>query len=119
MKKSRVLVAVCAIVTMIAGSVFALEIDVAPNVLVMKSKGGKVTVHTDVLFVEAESVSMDVNGTPIDVYTFPDCLGFLVAQCPRDDVKDIIDDLDGETTTPSLTLTVDGDSATEELQVKK
>lgn len=103
----------------LAGSAVALEIQVAPQTLVLSSSGGQLTVHTDVPFAMAEAVSLEVDGTVIEVNTFADNCGNLVAQCSKDAAADAIGDFEGNTTTVTVTLTVDGDSASEDIRVKK
>ena len=119
MKKLTVAVVVCALVSLISGSVLALDIDVAPNVLVLKSKGGSFTVHTDFPFPAADEVSLDVNGSAIGVHIFSDDCGNLVAQCSKEAVKAVIDDFKGKTTTAAVTLTVNGESDTDTITVRK
>jgi hypothetical protein len=119
MKRLGIVVGVWAVVALIAGSVAALEIDVAPKTLALKSNGGQFTVHTDVPFGEAETVTLEVNRYPIDVRTFADDLGYLVAQCSKDAVKEVIGVPDEPVTTADATLTVNGVSATEPFVVRK
>jgi len=119
MKRLGILVGAWAVVALLAGSVAALDIDVAPKTLALRSNGGQFTVHTDVPFGEAETVSLKVNGIPIEVRTFADDQGYLVAQCSKDDVKEVLDEPDEPVTTAEATLTVNGVSATEPFVVRK
>jgi len=119
MRKLGIFVGAWAVAALIAVNAVALEIDVAPKTLVLKSQGGQFTVHTDVPFAAAETVTLAVNGEGIDVRTFADDQGNLVAQCSKETVKHVIGDFDGKTTTASAELTVDGDSASEDFVVKK
>jgi hypothetical protein len=119
MRKLGILVGSWAIAALTAGNAVALEIDVAPKTLVLKSQGGQFTVHTDVPFAVAEEVSLTVNGTTIGVHTFADDQGNLVAQCSKDAVKTVIEDFDGKVTTATATLTVDGDADSEDFVVRK
>jgi hypothetical protein len=119
----------CMVVCLVAVGLFAarsaagLEIRVAPRTLVLSSGGGQFTVHTDVPFdedMDVDDVSLAVNGECVDVQTiFPDCRGNLVAQCTKADVAAIIGDFSGNWTTATVALTVDGDSASEDINVRK
>ena len=80
---------------------------------------GNLTVHTDVPFDLVETVALDVNGTAVDVSLFADCYGNVVAQCSKEVAKEAVGDFDGKTTTITVTLTVNGDSASEDIRVKK
>ena len=123
MKKLCVSVTALCLVGLLAGPSLGLEIRVAPGTLVLSSAGGSVTVHTDVPFDPALSVSLYVNGTSVDVETFDDDRGNLVAQCTKEAVKDVIGDI-GEKfiwVTFALEVEVEGvvDSASEEVRVKQ
>ncbi|MBU0507436.1 hypothetical protein KKH27_01185 [bacterium] len=102
-----------------ASGVLALEIQVSPQTLVLSSKGGQLTVHTDVPFSTAVTVVLEVNGTTIAVNTFADDRGNLVAQCSKEAVKEVIGDFQGETTTATISLTVNGVTDSEVIRVKK
>ena len=93
-----------------------LRIRVAPSTLVLSSEGGKLTVHSNARYFQAEDVSLQIDGTPIAFYTFPDDRGFLVAQ---DAAAREIDPFPGKFTRVAVTLTVDGASATETIRVRK
>jgi hypothetical protein len=94
---------------------FALDIQVSPQMLVLSSIGGQLTVHTDVPFATAQTVVLEVNGTAIAANTFADNCGNLVAQCSKEAVKEVID----TTTTATISLTVNGDSDSEVIRVKE
>ena len=106
-------------VALATATLFALEIRVAPQTFVISSSGGKLTVHTDVPYVLADAVSLEVNGEGVGVSTFADSRGFLVAQCTKAAVVGIVGDFKDKTTTATITLTVNGDSAAEDIRVKK
>jgi len=107
------------VVALVAVNLYALEIRVAPHSLVASSNGGKLTVHTDIPYGMAEEVSLEVNGTSVGIYTFADSLGNLVAQTTKEAVVGVVGDFDGKTTTATITLTVNGDSDSEDIRVKK
>jgi len=110
---------VFAVAALAVVNLFALEIQVAPQTLVISSGGGKLTVHTDVPFAAADEVELKVNGTGVGIATFPDSRGYLVAQCTKTAVVGIVGDFQRKTTTATITLIVDGDSASEVIRVKK
>ena len=107
------------VLAFLAGSAVALEIQVAPQTLVLSSAGGKLTVHTDIPFSMAETVCLDIDGTVVEVSTFADDCGNLVAQCTKAAAAEAIGDFEGKTTTVTVTLTVNGDSASEDIRVRK
>ena len=119
MKKLSALVGIFCAVLVLSSSAFALEIQVSPQMLVLSSSGGKLTVHTDVPYATAESVSLTVEGVSIDASVFADDCGNLVAQCTKEAAKEAIGDFEGKTTTAAVALTVDGDSDEETIRVKK
>lgn len=119
MRKFYVLFCMIAVLVVAERSATALEIQVAPQTLVLSSGGGKLTVHTDVPYYWVESVSLYVNGTEVTCYTFADDCGDLVAQCTRAAAAEEIGDFDGKRTIATITLDVDGDSASEDIVVKK
>jgi len=114
MKKLCVLATALCVVALFANNVLGLNIRVAPTTLVLSSDGGSVTVHTDVPFDPELSVSLYVDGKSVDVETFDDDRGNLVAQCTKEAVKDEIDDFDEKFIWVTFTLTVDGESGSEE-----
>ena len=119
MRTLRAMVCLFVVALFTTNSAFGLEIRVAPQTLVLSSGGGKLTVHTDVPFGRNVPVSLAVNGTPVRVYTFPDSLGNLVAQCTKAAVKQVLGDFDGKRTTATITLTVNGISESQTITVKK
>jgi len=107
MRKLGILAGAWAVAALIAGNAVALEIDVAPKTLVLKSKGGQFTVHTDVPLRLVDSVSLAVNGTVFEenaLSIFADAVGNLVAQCPKDAVRELVGEPDAQ-----ATLTVEWD----------
>ena len=119
MKKLSVLVGVFCALVLLSSSVFALDIQVAPQTIVLSAGGGKLSVHTDVPLAMVDSVSLAVNGTTIKASIFADDCGNLVARCSKEAVKDVIGDFEGKTTTATVALTVNGDSDQETIRVKK
>jgi hypothetical protein len=102
-----------------ASAAFSLEIRVAPSTLVLSSGGGNLTVHTNVRFADANEVALDIDGVDVDVRTFADDRGFLVAQCGKDDAAAAIGPFSGTFTTATITLSVDGAGASEVIRVRK
>ena len=126
MKSLFVSLCIGCVLVLLASSVFALEIRVAPKTLVLSSNGGNLTVHTDVPYAVADVESLVVDGTsidPADIATYADDCGNLVAQCDKDAAKDAIGDFDGKTKTVTVTLAVTDDGAPDEasgsIRVKK
>ena len=119
MKKVCVSVTALCVVALFANNVFGLNIQVAPQTLVLSSAGGSVTVHTDVPFATAGDVSFEVNGISVGVTTFDDDCGNLVAQCTKEAVKDVIGVTDEKFIWVTFTLKVDGVSDSEEVRVKQ
>lgn len=119
MKRFCILVCVLCAAMLMAGNALALNIQVSPQMLVLSSSGGKLTVHTDMPFSMADVVTLTVNGTEIAADTFADACGNLVAQCSKDAAKEVIGEFDGKTTTATVALDVDGDSDSEVIRVKK
>jgi hypothetical protein len=103
----------------LAGIAHALTIRVAPRVLVLSSEGGRLTVHTDVPYADANDVLLAVNGINTEVVTFADDRGNLVAQCDKHDIEEAVGDFDGKWTTAIVTLNVNDESASETLSIKK
>lgn len=105
---------------LLVGNAPGLEMTVSPHVLVVKSPGTVVTVHTDVAYARVEGAQLSVNGTPLRVSTFSDDCGDLVVQCKRADVVAAVADA----ATADFTLTVETDdgavaSAFESVRVKR
>ncbi len=110
------------LVTVLASWAAALEIQVAPQMLVLSSAGGKLTVHTDVPYVSVEkkAVILEVEGKEIpEPSMFADSVGNLVVQTTKDVVKDILGDFEGKFTTAEVVLVVEGDGDAETIGVKK
>jgi len=118
--KSLVLV-MCAfcLVSFCSAETLGLEIRVAPQTLVLSSSGGKLTIHTNVPYGLAEEVSLSVLGSDVPVRTYDDDRGFLVAQCTKEAIAELLEGGPEKFTSLTVTLTVNGDSASEKIRVKK
>lgn len=104
-------VGVFLVVSALAGWATALEIQVAPQMLVLSSAGGNLTVHTDVPFRWVENPDVDVvlavNDSTVDEFRcYYDSQGYLVAQCDKDTAKKLIKYFDTKTETATVTLGV-------------
>ena len=119
MRKLCVLIGLLGLITLVTSPAWALEIRVAPSTFVLSSGGGKLTVHTDIAFGAAQNVVLAVNGVNTPAATFADNLGNLVAQCTKDAAAAAIGEFEGKTTTATVTLTVNGESASEVITVKR
>ena len=113
MKKLCATIGVVCVAALLTGSAFGLEIQLAPQTLVLSSGGDQLTIHTDFPYLDAVSVNLYVGNTGVDVETWDDDCGNL------DDVKPIVGDFDGRFTTVTVTLTVNSASASEILRVRK
>ena len=78
----------------ISGAVLAddgtIDMVVSPNVLNLESNGGSISVHTDIGYVRAAEAILEVNGTPVSVYTFADSCGNLVVKASINTVKGMV-----------------------------
>jgi len=86
----------------------AFEMYVSPNTIVPGAPCTWVTIHTDVAYrsVDLKSVSVDVDGNPVDVaYMFADSQGNIVVKLAFDDV---VEAAGAGAATVSLTLVVNG-----------
>ncbi len=119
MTKLRITLCFLLAIMTLLGSAHALTIRVAPQALVLSSEGGRLTVHTDVPIGEAKEVFLAVNGFNTAIVMFADSLGNLVAQCDKHDVEEAIGEFEGKWTTATVTLKVNGESASETISVKK
>ena len=119
MKKLCVSVTAVCVVALLANNVFGLNIRVAPKTLVLSSDGGSVTVHTDVPYGMAETVSFWVNGTEVEVRTYWDDRGNLVAQCSKEAVKGVVGEIDEKFIVVAMKLVVNGDEDSEDVRVKQ
>lgn len=118
MKRTKYLPLACAF--LFTGSVLALEIEVAPKTLVLSSKSGKLTVHTDAPYHPDADVVLVVDGTVVeDVVTFADKCGNLVVQCSKEAAAAAIRPFKGKTTIVTVTLVVNGQEDSVSLRVKK
>jgi len=110
------------LVMVLASWAAALEIQVAPQMLVLSSAGGKLTVHTDVPFrsVGRDEVTLAVEGDVVENPSmFADSVGNLVVQTTKEVVKDILGNFEGKFTTAEVVLVVAGDGDAETIGVKK
>ncbi len=113
------------LVTVLASWAAALEIQVAPQMLVLSSAGGKLTVHTDVRYQSEAEVFLSVDGKElepeVEFWTFADNQGNLVAQCTKETVEQLLEGLDWDKKFEEVevTLNVNGDGATEVITVKQ
>ena len=107
-------VALFALGTFVAGDVQALEIQVAPRVLVMSSAGEWLTIHTDLYEFEYPDASFVLTITPdggspngVEIYSvfLDDCFRYVV-RCTRSDASEAVGDFEGKSTTATVTLTV-------------
>ena len=119
MKKLCATIGVVCVAALLTRSAFGLEIQLAPQTLVLSSGGDQLTIHTDFPYLDAVSVNLYVGNTGVDVETWDDDCGNLVVRCSKDDVKPIVGDFDGRFTTVTVTLTVNSASASEILRVRK
>jgi len=79
----------------VTGTVFAedgtIDMVVSPHVLNIESNGGSISIHTDIGYVPAEDVTVEVNKEEIvGVSTDVDDRGNLVVKCDIDEVKGIV-----------------------------
>jgi len=78
----------------ISGAVLAdentIDMVVSPNVINLESRGGSISVHTDIGYVATAEVILEVDGTSLEIYTFPDNCGNLVVKADIIDVKEIV-----------------------------
>ena len=74
-----------------------IDMDIAPNVLVLGVQGEWITVHTDLPFSTVDtSVDVLLDGIPADQVFADDC-GDLVAKFDQDTFKDMFQDITGST----------------------
>lgn len=68
-----------------------VEIAVAPQTFILSVDEGEwVTVHTNLLYGDVESASVELNGVPL-VYAKSDNRGYFVAKLARGDVEDTVE----------------------------
>ena len=101
-------VAVLVLLGSLAGVALAegdIVVQVSPNVLNLQSKGGSLSLHTDLDFDSAEGVVLTVDDTVDDtvgddgqvvpdIETFADACGNLVVKADLDTIKEMVADLD-------------------------
>ncbi|MFC1962868.1 hypothetical protein ACFLWB_02595 [Chloroflexota bacterium] len=87
---TMLLVSVTGTVSAAAGTI---NMVVSPHVLNIESKGGSISIHTDIGFGLVVDTTVEVNGEEIEVIsTFADDCGNLVVKCSIDEVKGIVID---------------------------
>ena len=121
-------IALFALGTFVASDVHGLEIQVAPQTLVVSSGGDNVTIHTDLPgSPDAPDPPFVLTITPdggspsevaIDDVFLDDCYRYVV-RCDRQAAAAAVGEFEGKRTTATVTLTVDGDSGAEVITVRK
>ena len=69
---------------------FEISIDIAPNVLNLRSQGELVTVHTDIAYGEVYASTLYLNDVQISGWKADD-RGYFVAKFLMDEIKDQVD----------------------------
>jgi len=85
-----VLVVLTAALATVVSAQESLDIVVSPKVLSLNSKGGSISVHTNLNYGLAEEVVLSVDGESLETGTFADDRGDLVVKADIDDVKSIV-----------------------------
>jgi len=127
MRFAIVLVGLAAVGTFLVGDARALDIQVAPQMLVVSSGGSNLTIHTDSEFIPnlGDAVTLEIapeGRAPQAVFIeslFADDCGNLVARCNRLDAADAVGEFEGKQTTATVILTILGDSGEDVISVKK
>ncbi len=89
-------IAVVCVAALLTSSAFGLEIQVAPQTLVLSSGGDQLTVHTDFPYLAVDNVTLDIgNNTAVKVVTWADDCGNLVVRCSKDAVRVAVGDFNG------------------------
>jgi ABC-type amino acid transport substrate-binding protein len=99
--------------TATAQEVIAVDVQVAPHVLALRSSGVWVTIHTDIALSQVDTCAVEIDGADVPVArTKADSLGNLVVKVKQSEVKALFADLESPVrATVVLTgLTNDGDS---------
>jgi hypothetical protein len=108
-------------------SACALEIQVAPQTLVVSSGGDNLTVHTNFpgfppagmpVILDITPWGGAITELPIIGQWVDDC-GFYVVRCDRQTAADAVGPFDGKRTTAVVTLTILGCSGYDEIDVRK
>ncbi len=97
-----------------AQEVIAVDIQVAPHVLALRSTGVWVTIHTDIAFAQVDrpTCAVQVDGADVPVaWTKADSLGNLVVKLRQADVKALFEGLETRVKASVVLtgLTKDGD----------
>ena len=122
MKKLCATIGIVCVAALLTRSAFAfgLEIQLAPRTLVLSSGGDQLTIHTDFPYSAAGEVTLNIGDVlDVDVVTFSDDCGNLVVRCSKDDVEEAVGDFDSRFTTVTVTLTVNSETASDILRVRK
>ena len=93
--------AFCLIAAISVGIAFAMDIDiqVSPNVIVLRSQTHALTIHTTIEMSAVGAGTVLLNETITPTSTYADDRGFLVTKFDIDDVKSLV-------STPAETLTL-------------
>ena len=126
-------IALFALGTFVAGDVQGLEIQVAPQTLVVSSGGDNlsggqnVTIHTDFPGEPGDGVSVVLQIGPAGGEAKPvaiiedwvDLCGFYVVRCNRQAAAAAVGEFEGKWTTAIVSLCIGGDCGSEEITVRK
>lgn len=120
-------VVVFALAALVAGDARGLEIQVAPQTLVVSSGGDNVTIHTDFPGFPGEGATFALEiepegGSPTTVTItdeFLDDCGFYVVRCDRQAAAAAVGDFEGKFTTAVVTLCIDTHCGSEVIAVRK
>lgn len=111
--RKRSLVATCMGLFLLLASAqaygFEIVIDLAPNVLNLGSEGEFVTVHTNIVYQDVDTLTVYLNGIPIRSWKSDD-RGFFVAKFLMSDIDDLPLVIDDYNTLRLEGITIDGDS---------
>ena len=125
MRQLLVLVCVCSLLLgLSAGRVFCqdpgvtIAITVSPNVINTTAKGQWVTVHVDIPADEVQTMTVTLNGVPVD-WTKADARGDLVAKFCLDNVLDVIQPPSAQLTLSGVTFDGVAFSGTDTVKVVK
>jgi hypothetical protein len=112
-----ILAALIAALTCIPALAFETEIDIAPKVLNIQSKGEVVTVHTEIPYSDVAASSVLLNGVAIDWWKV-DNQGNFVAKFVMNEIKDLPLAIGGYNTLTLLGVTTWGEAFFGEQDIK-